>query len=581
MRLLFQKVLPYASFDAGQPIVVLALKNRKSFEALEPASYLERGSLTLAGLFQPTEARNYILLRLDAGEGGAGSRPFATIYHEYTHFLLRKSPWIPLWLNEGLAQFYENTDLRFNKVSLGMPDSNQLLFLRSEKLIPVQTLITVNHDSPYYHQEDAASVFYAESWALTHMLEVTDAQNHQSRVMNYAKALLAGKSSTEAAQLAFGDLTTLGKELDSYVARGSYMEFQLNLDQMVNEASFTTQPITTEQADAYRADVLAHDNRSDEAMALDRQILSVDEKNALAHETLGLIALHSNKLGEASKEFTLAIEDGSDSAFADYFYAQAAISDGDRDTDGRIEAALRRAIKIDPSFAPSYDVLARLLATQHKDLEEAHLMELQAVAQDPAELNYRLNTAWILAEQHEPDRALQVLQAARSLAANEPQKQDLEARILQMKQMSASMQSSHTPATAVRVASSPSAGGAPPPGASEPEVSLQHVRILDNYHELKLPEPAKPGPHRKLNGTVHHVVCGYPKALAFDVESKEKKLSLFNADMYSMQLTTIGFIAKDEIDLCKQFEGERVQLEYLPVQDATYAGEVVAIAIVH
>ena len=49
-----------------------------------------------------------IVVRLDANEEHA----FSTVYHEYTHYLLRKSgDWIPIWLNEGLAQFYENTDI--------------------------------------------------------------------------------------------------------------------------------------------------------------------------------------------------------------------------------------------------------------------------------------------------------------------------------------------------------------------------------------------------------------------------------------------------------------------------------------
>src|SRR5580698_10498296 len=45
MRDLFRKVLPQAGGDASLPITVMALKDRKGFQALEPASYLGKGKL--------------------------------------------------------------------------------------------------------------------------------------------------------------------------------------------------------------------------------------------------------------------------------------------------------------------------------------------------------------------------------------------------------------------------------------------------------------------------------------------------------------------------------------------------------
>ena len=62
-------------------------------------------------------------MRLDA----EGSHPYAVVYHEYTHFLLSKSAeWMPLWMNEGLAQFYQNPNIRENDVSLGEPSSESI-----------------------------------------------------------------------------------------------------------------------------------------------------------------------------------------------------------------------------------------------------------------------------------------------------------------------------------------------------------------------------------------------------------------------------------------------------------------------
>jgi hypothetical protein len=93
MRAVFRKLIPTASDGAGSPIIVVALKDKKEFQALEPPAYLAKGQLNLAGLFLRAPDKNYILLRLDA----EGEHPFATVYHEYTHFMMRNaSEWLPL-----------------------------------------------------------------------------------------------------------------------------------------------------------------------------------------------------------------------------------------------------------------------------------------------------------------------------------------------------------------------------------------------------------------------------------------------------------------------------------------------------
>ncbi len=105
MRWMFQTLFPKANADPPAPIQVMAMKNRKGFQALEPEEYLAKGKLDLAGYFVTTEQKNYILLRLDADS----DHPFATVYHEYTHLQFRSAQeWMPLWLNEGLlAEFFQ------------------------------------------------------------------------------------------------------------------------------------------------------------------------------------------------------------------------------------------------------------------------------------------------------------------------------------------------------------------------------------------------------------------------------------------------------------------------------------------
>src|SRR5579863_5310289 len=139
MRTVFHKLFPHLQIDPGSPIIVLAIKDEKDFRALEPAAYLAKGQLKLSGLFQRTPDKNYVLMRLDA----EGDHPYSVVYHEYTHLLLSKSAdWIPLWMNEGLAEYYQNTEIREKDVLLGQASVENILLLRQNRLLPLPTLLT-------------------------------------------------------------------------------------------------------------------------------------------------------------------------------------------------------------------------------------------------------------------------------------------------------------------------------------------------------------------------------------------------------------------------------------------------------
>ena len=321
----------------------MVLKDRKGFQSLEPASYLAKGSLNLAGLFLRTPDRNYILLRLDT----EGPHPYSVVYHEYTHFILRKAEWLPLWLNEGLAEFYQNTDIDEKGVRLGQPSENDILYLRQNKLIPLPTLFAVDHNSPYYHEEEKGSVFYAESWALTHFIVINDFDNKTSRLQDYTHLLAQHIDPVSAARQAFGDLTQLQKALDNYVSNGSYKLLTMKSTFTSDDASFQAVPITLSDANAVRADILASNDRRPEARALLDSVLAEDPKNALAHETMGSLAFRDHDIAGAKKWYGEAVQLDSQSYMANINFAVFSLMDRDTGNDALIESCLRQAIKLE------------------------------------------------------------------------------------------------------------------------------------------------------------------------------------------------------------------------------------------
>ena len=131
MRSVFHAAFPKLQIDPGSPIIVLAIKDEKDFRALEPAAYLAKGSLQLGGLFLRAPDKNYVLMRLDA----EGEHPYSVVYHEYTHLLVGKSAeWMPLWMNEGLAEFYQNTEIHEKDASLGEPSTENIMLLRQHSI---------------------------------------------------------------------------------------------------------------------------------------------------------------------------------------------------------------------------------------------------------------------------------------------------------------------------------------------------------------------------------------------------------------------------------------------------------------
>jgi hypothetical protein len=211
----------------------------------------------LGGLFLRGPEKNYVLLRLDA----EGEHPYAVVYHEYTHLLLSKADWMPLWMNEGLAEFYQNTDIGEKDVALGQASFGDLELLRQNRLLPLPTLFTVDAKSPYYHEENKGSIFYAQSWALTFYLEQKDFKEHKQSLSDYGQLLAQNVDPVTAATRAFGDLRQLQSALDGLIRQDRFSYFRIPSKTEVDDSTFQIKPMRESDSEAMRADFLAYNSR--------------------------------------------------------------------------------------------------------------------------------------------------------------------------------------------------------------------------------------------------------------------------------------------------------------------------------
>ena len=579
MRAVFHLLMPTASDGAGSPVVVLALKDKKAMQALLPESYLAKGSLDLAGLFLRAPDKNYILVRLDA----QGAHPFATVYHEYTHFMMRNaSEWIPLWMNEGLAEFYQNTDIQEKEVLLGEPNTDDILYLRQNRLLPLITLLKVDQTSPYYHEEQKGSVFYAESWALTHYIEISDAQKGTNRLQNYAELLMKKEDPVVAAQQAFGDLGQLQNSLNRYISQGQFMMFKMKKVVAVDESSFQVRAVPNTDADAIRADVLVYNQRPKDAEALIEAVLRDDPNNAIAHETMGYLKYRERDLQAARKWYGEAVKLNSQSYLAHYYYAAMSMGPTGQGQDPEIESSLRTCMKLNPDFAPAYDALAMYYRSDPAKVNEAHMLNIRAISLEPDNLNYRLNAALLLVNNQRYDDAIAVLKAASHVARTPEQLATVQTRMGQVEQYRAAAAQSRQEEKVAAMR---------PTATSVTDTRTNTITSSDGRRFVikpdtaqdarKYPTEAPTGQHHTVRGVLRGVHCGYPSVITFNLERSgtPRTLLLYRNDFKQIEFSATNFTPKGDLNPCTDMEGLKAKVQYAEVSDKTVAGQVISVEL--
>jgi len=562
MRAVFHVRLPNLKSDGDSPIIVLVVKNEKDFRALEPEVYLAKGQLKLGGLFLRAPDKNYVLLRLDA----EGNHPYAVVYHEYTHFLLAKfAEWMPLWLNEGLAQFYENTDIHEKDVSLGEPSVENIVLLRQNKLLPLPTLFKVDNKSPYYHEESKGSIFYAESWALTHFITITDFKEKTHRLTDYAELLAKNVDPISAANAAFGDLNKLQFQLNNYVGQGSFSYFKMATTTQIDDSTFKAQALTPAQADALRADFLAYNDRTADARALLDQVLKEDPQNVSAHETMGYLEFRQGHLEEAKNWYAKAVQYDSQSYLAHYYFAAMSMAGSVSASDeAKVESSLRSAIKLNPAFGPAFDRLAVFLATHHRGLEEAHQMGLMAVSLEPANVGYRINVANVLMAMEQGKNAVQVLRVAAKLTKTPQESQAVDNALMNAQEYAESQErvaeeERRMDGESRDAESSTNAG----PSPAVPQLAHRDAFVAN-------------GPHRFLVGTLKDVHCDSQR-MDLTVVASGKSLTLHAENYYKLAFSALGFKPNGDLNPCKDLEGRSAKVEYVEPADKSATARVLGI----
>ncbi len=167
--------------------------------------------------------------------------------HEYTHLVLQHAGLkLPLWLNEGLADFYSSLDLRGDRVLLGQALSLRLKTLSRDPWIELSALLQANSGSTYYKDTGPMAMFYAESWGLVHMLKLQS--SYAGRFSAFVKAVCEDGDTSRALRNVYGKgVEETERDLRQYLRQADVKSFLSDIHPPIADVA-----VTVSTADDFR-----------------------------------------------------------------------------------------------------------------------------------------------------------------------------------------------------------------------------------------------------------------------------------------------------------------------------------------
>ena len=568
-RAMFKSAFPTLALDPATPIEIIAVKNEATMKEFLPEQYEVKGHTHSIGMYQPGPTKVYVVLRLNV----EGESPYHVLYHEYAHTLIHLNfSHVPLWLDEGVAEYLGNASLGDKEVRIGLVPEGHLYVLQQNRLLPLETLFAVDHNSPYYNESNRTSVFYAESWALVHYLMLDQRARQEKLLGKFMEAMSQTGDQVAAAKAVFGDLKKFGNTLDSYARAGSFYNGIIKPPTEGIDKNYAVRTLSPTEAKALRGEFLVNHNRMQDAKALLDEAAKEAPNLAAVHEGLGMYAFRSGNLDEAEREMNEAIRMGTQS-FAPYYIAAVSTLRRGGFSEEESKAAiadLNKALELNPNFAPGYDALAGLLRRSADGIAKAVNAEMTAVKLDSSSMAYTMNLTYlllsagrdkdaaILAEriakaastEHEKMLAAQAMEAVKNEIAR---KEDAK-RVSAAAQANTQVTTGAAPPAATKQATN---GGDRPPGAT----AETGRAILDRAPYV-------------TDGKISAAVCGENGEVTMTLSLPSALKRFHTSDVNNVELVEGPGPAAPEPTDCKAWIGRNVRVWFKRVDGKDYTGEI-------
>jgi hypothetical protein len=309
------------------------------------------------------------------------------IFHEYVHHLSRvNGDQAALWYTEGIAEFLSTIREDGKFLSVGLPIEEHVAFMRQTKLLPLESLFSVDHSSRNYNEAERAGVFYAESWAMFHYWY--SGQNRATPAQLAARdrffRLVRNETENgdpvkrrqlfeEFAQMNYAEMV---RTLQTYVRDGRYTWHHVPLPQIPPLETYRSAPVDWVEMRRRLAELDLRVNRSPLAKLAMLDACSQQPTDVRAHEILAAEAMKDGDLLQAKERWEQAVEAGTKNPSV--FHELAALEgeqwfsrlDFDFElplaTADHLRQLLYQSIQSVPSQTQAYEILAWVEATVKK-----------------------------------------------------------------------------------------------------------------------------------------------------------------------------------------------------------------------
>jgi tetratricopeptide (TPR) repeat protein len=568
IRSLFKTTFPELRVDPAQPIVILAARDEATMKMIAPEEWGGEGHIRPSGLFHSDGEKDYVVLRLDA----QGTTAYHTVYHEYTHALLHLNfSRIPLWLSEGVAEFFGNSTLGSQEAKTGTVDKSHLYILSKNEWLPMETLLDVKEGSPYYSETNPASIFYAESWAMAHYLLLDPEARREQLLQKFLLNWNVSADRVGAGRQAFGDLGRFGETVKRYVRQANWQAGVVLPGQASSGGDVKVRVLAPAEVLALRGDFFVHRKRMDAARPLLEEGVELGPGNSATHEALGFYDFRDGDFAAADEEMSKAISLGSASFMAFYCHGVLLLRDlsEPKEATQKAREALENAARLNPMYAPTFEALtqaySRLAETQEKALEAAQT----AVKLEPESRSYKTNLAYVLLNNARTADARVVAEKLRATADSAAETKT--ARSI----LGAIDEEEQWEKESAEDAASGHAGDRPAVITSDPSVTAGHSTALPSTaisrRQLGPPE------WMAVEGLIGGMVCASSPEVTLTLDLPRGPMDFHAADFGRVGVSGVSSASVPAIESCKQWKGRRVKVWFRLAQGKEYLGEIIRI----
>ena len=338
-RHVFSSLLP--SFRSELPCRVFVFSSERDYNQVRPGA-------AVTGFYQSGPDRDSIAM-LD----GAPDL-YRVVLHEYTHLVMNHSlAKLPPWLEEGLAEFFSTMAPKEGEVTVGYPVRTHMDLLATSGWLTAAQLSAVTKDSPEYNERPKAGLFYAESWALTHMLILSPA--YGGGLPKLLDGIAAGRPVADAFQTAFGKtMEQAFGDLRPHLSQDWHL-IEVPVPPYKNDAEPAVSAISLEQVMIAKAELLMVMGRNETAATMFEEVARKFPNTPGAETGLAALAVRAQRYDEAVSRFERAIQEGASDGSTFFEYAMLL-----RDTKApaaRVDEFLHKTVQASPGFAEAHFLL--------------------------------------------------------------------------------------------------------------------------------------------------------------------------------------------------------------------------------